>query len=277
MKNKTSGIKSPLRRMGGKNLMAKWIIEQMPEHITYVEVFGGAAHVLVQKTKGLSKCEVYNDCNLRLYNLFKVLQEEKMTEELLNRLYLTPYHRQWLRDVYTKTKNQQKQISHPDIEDAYGLLVEMGQTFSGNWDRESFANWSYAKKVQNPSNSWKNFPSRLISLIDRIKQVQIECLDFRKLIPKYDSQDTLFYCDPPYVSTENYYASSGFGLQEHKDLAEILNGVSGKVILSYYSCDLINDLYPKWRTEYKDTTKYSARVEVGEKRSTARELLLMNF
>jgi DNA adenine methylase len=40
-------IKHPaIRYHGGKFRLAPWIIEQMPDHICYVEPFGGAAGVL---------------------------------------------------------------------------------------------------------------------------------------------------------------------------------------------------------------------------------------
>ncbi len=46
----------------------------------------------------------------------------------------------------------------------------------------------------------------------------------------YDSSDTLFYVDPPYVGAENCYKiTSGFGINEHENLAKILANVKGKL------------------------------------------------
>lgn len=48
-----------LRYHGGKWLLARWIIANMPHHKIYTECFGGAASVLMQKPRCFA--EIYND------------------------------------------------------------------------------------------------------------------------------------------------------------------------------------------------------------------------
>ena len=58
--------------LGGKSRLSRTIVEMMPEHKTYVEVFGGAGWVLFKKTP--SRAEVINDVNDNLVNLYRILK-----------------------------------------------------------------------------------------------------------------------------------------------------------------------------------------------------------
>jgi len=61
-----------LRYHGGKWKLAPWIIAQMPPHRIYVEPFGGAASVLMRKSRVYA--EVYNDRWDSVVNVFRVLR-----------------------------------------------------------------------------------------------------------------------------------------------------------------------------------------------------------
>ena len=81
-----------LRYHGGKFRLAPWVIKHFPPHRCYVEPFGGAAGVLVQKDRAYA--EVYNDLDGDIVNLFRVLQNPESRSGLVERLVLTPYSRE---------------------------------------------------------------------------------------------------------------------------------------------------------------------------------------
>jgi DNA adenine methylase len=106
-------------------------------------------------------------------------------------------------------------------------------------------------------------------------------------IKQWDSPSTLFYCDPPYISTEMMY-KGGFDMAAHEELADVLNNVAGKVALSYYDHPEIPRLYPEsgWHYQRVQTRStacgYAPRDPNGPPGKTKpiqsrTELLLTNF
>lgn len=65
-------VRSPFKWAGGKLRLRKKIIEMLPDHECYVEVFGGAAWVLLGKQP--SKVEILNDIDGEIINFFEVVK-----------------------------------------------------------------------------------------------------------------------------------------------------------------------------------------------------------
>ena len=83
--NQIDEVKSPLQWTGGKFYIAEWIVSLMPKHKIYVEPFFGAGWVFFRKPR--SMIEVINDIDDRVYALFKVLSDERLFQEFVEKIW----------------------------------------------------------------------------------------------------------------------------------------------------------------------------------------------
>jgi DNA adenine methylase len=183
---------------GSKEGIADWIIDVMPEHDTYVEVFGGAAGVLFSKPR--SKYEVYNDHDDDLTQFFSILRDRP--DELAEWLSTVPYSRtqyeQWVAEFYDGER--------PD-----DPIARAGRFFSLRYMQylgvASSANGFKARAKRSPARTFDNARKRIHEMARRFQQVTIESQDYRLILDKYDdaSVDVLFYSDPPYIGSEEQY------------------------------------------------------------------------
>lgn len=79
----------------------------------------------------------------------------------------------------------------------------------------------------------------------RLKNVVIENKNFENLIKVYDCAKALFYCNPLYHKTENYYDAE-FSESDHERLKSCLDGIKGRFVLSYNDNEYIRDLYKNY-------------------------------
>ena len=101
--------------LGGKSQLARTIIDLMPEHKTYVEVFGGAGWVLFKKTA--SPVEVINDVNDDLINLYRVLKYhfDAFLTEFENTLFSRTVFNEMRKNDRGLTDIQRAAIFHFDL------------------------------------------------------------------------------------------------------------------------------------------------------------------
>jgi len=99
---------------------------------------------------------------------------------------------------------------------------------------------------------WRNIPDTILAVIDRLQGVVIEAVNYKTVIKKNDTKNTLFYIDPPYLSETrdrgNDYRHE-FTVDDHVELAHILNNCAGSIIVSGYASKLYEELYRGWKSE----------------------------
>ncbi len=224
----------PLNYYGGKNYMLKNLLPLIPPHENYVEVFAGGARLLFAKTP--SQIEVLNDIDDNLVNFFKVLKDEEKYKKLQDLLKKTPYSR----DEFYFCKKHLNEENIDDIEKARRYFVVVRQSFNSLG-----GSFGYVRKsLKSLSNCFYNIIDFFPIFHERIRNVIVENLDFRDCIRRYDTENTLFYCDPPYVlSTRSAGKKYKYEMtnEDHEELVEILLQIKGMAMISGYK----NEIYER--------------------------------
>jgi DNA adenine methylase len=241
-----TAVKRPvLRYHGGKFRLAPWVIKHFPPHRLYVEAFGGAAGVLVQKDRAYA--EVYNDLDGDIVNLFRVLRDPGQCVRLIDLLLLTPYARDEFESAYEGTDEP--------IERARRTLVraEMGFGSAGATKGRTGFRIDTRRKYGTAQDLWARFPESLARVCERLTGVMIENRPAVDVIAQHDAPDTLFYLDPPYMMSTRYvgarhgrYYDCEMSNADHSELLELCSSVEGMVVLSGYATPEYSEALQGW-------------------------------
>lgn len=251
-----SRITQPLKWPGGKYYMAREIISLMPKHIHFCSPFlGGAAVELVRDPLDLSLSldgkgvsEVWNDIDGVLMNFWQVLANEDLFKQLHRRCSLTPFSRKMFDNSFEYISNYEKDDDDyrgivPKVDLAFAFFVVARQSRSGMMkDFTSITRTRTRRGMNGNVSEWLGSIEGLPEVHERLSSVLLESMDALELIQREDTENTLFYCDPPYwpeaVSTTGLY-KYGMNKEKHEDMIEVLMCCKGKIMLSGYK----NDFY----------------------------------
>ncbi|MBA2680540.1 MAG: DNA adenine methylase [Ktedonobacteraceae bacterium] len=269
-------LRPPFPWIGGKYYSAAQIVAAFPSqegYDIYVDLFGGAANILLQKPVYKKHVEVYNDVSSDLVNFW--LQCRDHADLLEERLRSLPYSR----EVYYHYHHDLYADGPLDpLERAVRWFYVLRSSFTG-WERASSApGWSAGIRSVGASepHAYHTALDLFAPLQRRMRHVLIDHRDFAAVFASYNRLRVLFYCDPPYIGTEHYYQNA-FKEEDHVRLATLLNASPAYVALSYYPHPLLDSLYPasKWRRITWDVVKHSQRMQDDRERAT--EMLLCNY
>jgi DNA adenine methylase len=77
-----------------------------------------------------------------------------------------------------------------------------------------------------------------------LQNAQIECTDALRIIRSRDTEDSFFYCDPPYYNSDcGHY--DGYSLEDFENLLKLLSEVKGKFLLSSYPSPILKEYIKK--------------------------------
>ncbi len=249
---------------GGKFSHLDWLLPLLPTTQHFCDVFGGSAAVLINRQP--APVETYNDIDGEVVNFFRTLREQK--DALIEAIGLTPFSRAELALACSKPVSKVT-----DLERARRFYVRARQVRSGLAQTASPGRWAHCLLTSRAGmagavSRWLGGVEDLSLIAQRLLRVQIENAAALEVIARYDSPETLFYCDPPYVHAtrgDSYAYAYEMTDADHRNLAITLNEVSGKVALSGYAGPLYGELYAGWYcTELPARTVHSVKQQRSE-------------
>lgn len=227
---------------GGKLTWTDWLYRNFPEHVHFIDVFGGSMAVTLNKKPSI--INTYNDINGDVVNFFRVLRD--YPRELITQLLLTPISRQEYNECWDD-------VEEP-IERARRFYVRVRQSIYSMGGQQKNKGWRLSKAKTDVWGGevvslWWNSIPKLIEITELLMGLQIENKCYSQLIPSLDFADAFFYLDPPYPNesraSKNDYRFD-FTDNDHIDLADVAHAAVGKVMISSYDCGLIRELYGDW-------------------------------
>lgn len=255
---------TPINYPGSKMRLSSWIVDYLPsQHSIYVEPFAGSASVFFNKEE--SEREVVNDINNDITHFMITVRDRH--DELREWLEKTPYSRAYyhqLRDKWFEDGDR----PDDDIRRAgeYFSLREMG--YGGGIKPRGFARTSPHTGSGKVASFRRKIDERLEAAAERLRGVCIEDLDYRDCIDKYDYEDAVLYCDPPY-----YQHDIDYGVDFcHQEFADIMSSVSADVVISYDEIPPSFNVENGWIVVERDVARTQSK-----KSASGRECLLLNF
>lgn len=243
-----------VRWHGGKWMISQWILGFLPSHDTYVEPFGGGASILLRKPRA-GQAEIYNDLDMSVLNIFRVLQDPAQAERLKQLLAVTPYAREEFNRAYEPTDDP--------VEAVRRTLVRSWMGYGSDGTAGVYKTGFRAIVTQagkTPASEWVNWKHALDFIIARIDGVTLENRDAFDVMAQYDGEETLHYIDPPYLpetrSQGNRRRGAGYHVYQHELTVEdhvrllgMLQELRGMVVLSGYPSVLYDENLAGWKRE----------------------------
>lgn len=188
---------------------------------------GGGLAVLLNRKPANGCPEIVNDINGDLINFYRVAKYhvEALVQELECLL--------WSREIFDEYGASP---GVTDIQRAARWYYRNKVCFGG---KERAQTYGYSRKK--PAFSFFSVASFLEVFSERLCRVQIEHLDWRDFVGRYDSSSTFFYVDPPYDCSQAYLQV--FSQSDHQSLHDFLMACKGGWLLSYNDTDFIRTLY----------------------------------
>lgn len=223
-------VKAAFGWAGSKARSLEHLLPHLPYRKVWVDVFGGSATVTLARRP--SKIEVLNDRYSGIIDFYRCMKDEAQMRKLLVFLEETVFSR----ELFNAYKSEWKNTADP-VERAGKWFYMLCSSF-GYLGR----NFGRGTLSLSRANAIHNKLELFWPIHNRLKNVQIENADWEQVIKDYDSHDTVFYCDPPYMHSDVGLYDESWNLEKHKRMLSVIFNTEGFVALSGYDNELYNSM-----------------------------------
>lgn len=234
-------MNSIIRYFGGKNGMAKKILEYFPKsdtYDTYIEPFGGS-FAMALHNPNIPPIEIYNDLDHNVYSLFRVLVDDEMFEKFRQLcdciVYSEEVRREYMKELREKLwKDEKEDLIHRAF--MFFYVNRTSRNGIGGFSVNLCIRRNMSKSCSDMLSTIEGLPK----LHDRLSKVIVTSQDGVKLIHKYSkSEETFIYADPPYhqsTRTETRYNVDMDNETQERFIDECINAKC-KILISGYDCE----------------------------------------
>ncbi len=255
-------MRAVIKYPGSKWSLADWIISHFPEHHSYLEPYFGSGAVLFNKPR--SHIETVNDMDNNVVNLFECIRKDP--ERLARMIYLTPYARETYEGAYRENPKDK-------FESALNFYIrlDMGHGFRTTGEKVGWKSDIQGRERAYAAWNWCSLPDRIVRAAERLRGVQIENRPAAELIPRFNYENVLIYCDPPYMLETRHGKQYRCEMsdREHGELLDMLLRHKGYAVISGYDTGLYNSMLAKWNRLEKDSY-----TQTGTRK---KEIIWMNY
>jgi DNA adenine methylase len=255
-------MNSPFAWPGGKRALQKTLLSLIPEHKIYSEVFAGSAKLLFAKEP--ANLEVINDLNGDLINFFRVAKHRP--SELAEQLQLDCIHAARFRELRAN-----KEVAN-EIDRALRFAYLVWYSFGAKGQHFG----SLSARVPRAKRPLSRVRDLLQATAERLAAVLIEQRDFAEILERYDSPETFFYLDPPYVDFQPNGRYEPLSKERRAEMFARLAGIKGKFLMSFNDCAEIRRLA---RAHNFKTRRVGVVYTIcgAARRTASPELLIANY
>lgn len=233
-------------------------------YIKYVEPFAGGASVYFALKKENAKTYILNDMDDQILNFYYQCQTNSaaLIEMVKARAVASRTLNIHAKDIFYgrhQTDNTER---------AWAVFYLLRTNWNGAFSMPLCAKYSIVTGLENKA-------AELEARCRDIGKCVIEATNGVEMLRRYDKPDTLFYCDPPYVNTEQFHYE-GFRQADLDELLEKLVTLEGGFILSHYNSEPLRN----WAAQHGfqcDVIKTKISIAVATLGKEREELLIYNF